>query len=272
MEMLQARKLVYMLAVALMSLVLVACGADDGGDEAEGTSGASDAQPTVASATEPPESPMADVDAVSGTPTPTSTDAAIIVHDATPRGQASESRTPEPVEPESRTPAASPMPDFAVTSASPSAATPAVPADAASEGNDIPSDGTTGADVDIPTATPTTSAASATPAGPSANASPAVATPGATPAVAVVVSGCEVEDIPPFQGEQTLYRLTVDVNFRLGPGTDCDLALDEPLGAFQPVEVIGGPVIRESDGSEWVQIKVLDTVGWVAFEFLEPAE
>lgn len=271
MEMLQARKLVYMLAVALMSVVLVACGADDGGDEAEETSGASDAQPTVASATEPPESPVADVDAVSGTPTPTSIDAAVIVDDATPRDQASESRTPESVEPEPGTPAASPMPDFAMTPASPSAATPAVVADAASEGNDIPSDGTTGADIDIPAATPTTSAASATPAVPNASASPAGATPGATPA-AVVVSGCEVEDIPPFQGEQTLYRLTVDVNFRLGPGTDCDLALDEPLGAFQPVEVIGGPVIRESDGSEWVQIEVLDTVGWVAFEFLEPAE
>jgi uncharacterized protein YraI len=34
--------------------------------------------------------------------------------------------------------------------------------------------------------------------------------------------------------------------------------------------IIGGPVTREDDGSEWVQLNVNGTEGWVSFEFLQP--
>ena len=79
-----------------------------------------------------------------------------------------------------------------------------------------------------------------------------------------------LKDVPPFTGEVASYVLTEDLNFRTGPGAECDLALPQPIGAFQVVEVIGGPVVREDDGTEWVQIRAVDTDGWVAFEFLEP--
>jgi uncharacterized protein YraI len=89
---------------------------------------------------------------------------------------------------------------------------------------------------------------------------------------AVTVTGCDVTDIPQFTDEVTAFRLTTDLNFRTGPGAECELAAPDPIGGFQVVEVIGGPVTREDDGTEWVQIQALGTEGWIAFEFLEPIE
>ena len=70
----------------------------------------------------------------------------------------------------------------------------------------------------------------------------------------------------------TSFTLSADLNFRAGPGVTCDPLLDEPLGEGQSVTVIGGPVIQAEDGTEWVQIDVNGTTGWVSTEFLEPAE
>jgi hypothetical protein len=141
-------------------------------------------------------------------------------------------------------------------------------------------DGTTGAalppleeETSADEATPTTAPAESTPALiASPQASPASGTPVAA-AEAPVVDSCEVSDVPAFTGDVTTYVLSVDLNFRAGPGSDCDLIGDGPLGEFSDVDVIGGPVIREGDESpEWVQVQVGEQTGWLALEFLEPAE
>jgi hypothetical protein len=115
-------------------------------------------------------------------------------------------------------------------------------------------------------------------------ATPAVsATPAASPDSAAgtpvaageppVVNSCDVDDVPEFTGDVTTWVLSVDLNFRSGPGSDCEPIGDGPLGEFSDVDVIGGPVIREGDESpEWVQVQVGEQTGWLAFEFLEPAE
>lgn len=133
-------------------------------------------------------------------------------------------------------------------------------------GSSSTGDGTSGA-ASVQVATP---AAAATP-GPLAT--PAVAASPQAEAVVPVVTSCDVQDVPPFTGDVTVYQLTVDLNFREGPGADCGLIGDGPLGEFSIVDVIGGPVEREGDESgEWVEVDVGDQVGWLAFEFLEPAE
>lgn len=132
-------------------------------------------------------------------------------------------------------------------------------------------DGTSGAppeDEVVQSATPASSTST-----PAPSASPeAASTPDAGGPLPVVTS-CDVQDVPPFTGDVTVYTLTVDLNFRTGPGADCDMIGDGPLGEFSVVEVVGGPVEREGDESgEWVQVAVGDQVGWLALDFLEPAE
>lgn len=98
------------------------------------------------------------------------------------------------------------------------------------------------------------------------------ATPEASPIAQLEISGCEVPDVPGFLGDSNVFELTADVNFRSGPGVDCDPVLDEPLGEGQIVLVLGGPVTQTDDGTEWVQIEVDGEPGWVTTEFLEPTE
>jgi len=142
------------------------------------------------------------------------------------------------------------------------------------------SDGTSGATPDsgagIDTGVGTPQAADAPPEDP-----PAVsdaATPGATPdAIAltdlqpVTVAGCEPETVPPFDGAQAAFFTVSDVNFRTGPGADCDTIGDGPIGVNIPVTVLSGPVIRDDDDFVWVQVQILDQTGWVVIEVLEPA-
>jgi hypothetical protein len=138
-------------------------------------------------------------------------------------------------------------------------------------------DGTTGAP---PPAQGGSSAG--TPAAGEATPTPAAAT-GSTPdaelgtAVAgreiSVVDGCEVEDVPAFTGATSTYRVNSELNFRSGPGTDCELIGQAPLDVSTVVEVIGGPVTRQGeDGIEWVQVRVGEETGWVALEFLDVTE
>lgn len=99
-----------------------------------------------------------------------------------------------------------------------------------------------------------------------------VASPEASPIAQLTISGCEVPDVPGFLGESNVFVLTADVNFRSGPGVDCDPVIEEPIGEGQIVLVSGGPVTQADDGTEWVQIDVNGESGWITNEFLEPAE
>ncbi|MCA9832511.1 MAG: hypothetical protein KC435_01055 [Thermomicrobiales bacterium] len=98
------------------------------------------------------------------------------------------------------------------------------------------------------------------------------ATPAASPVAQLSVEGCEVPDVPIYSGTNTEVTLTSDVNFRSGPGTDCDPLSDEPLGEGQTVTVTGGPVTQAADGSEWIEVEVNGQKGWISTEFVEPAE
>lgn len=244
-QLLQARQLVRLLAVLVLGAILVACGAGDGDDDPTATTAPGNAQPTVAESGETPVSSP-------GTPIPANVDMSTAGDAATPVGDPPGIATPAPA-----TPGPGNIGDAASPVASGSGSTSPIPA-----GSDV-GDGTTGAIV------PGTPAAS--PAG-TPQASPVSPDTDASPVASLTVDGCDVANVPPFTGEATAYRLTSDLNFRAGPGAECDLALQQPLGAFQVVEVVGGPVVRSDDGSEWVQIETLGTQGWVAFEFLEPIE
>ena len=98
------------------------------------------------------------------------------------------------------------------------------------------------------------------------------ATPSASPVAQLSIAGCEVPDVPGFLGDNPTFVLIEDVNFRTGPGVECDLALDEPIGVGQTIEVIGGPVTQADDDSEWVQIEINGVPGWISIEFIEPVE
>lgn len=88
----------------------------------------------------------------------------------------------------------------------------------------------------------------------------------------VPVSGCDPETIPPFNGSQTEFLTNSDVNFRTGPGTDCDTIGDGPIGTNFPVTVLSEPVVRTDDGEmTWVQVQIAGETGWIILEVLEPA-
>ncbi len=100
--------------------------------------------------------------------------------------------------------------------------------------------------------------------------------PGATPQGDEVpdttVEDCDPEEIPPFEGDDPNYVTTVDVNFRVGPGQECDRIGDAPLAQGREVVVLSEPVTRDDDGQQWVQVEVDGETGWVAAEFIEPVE
>jgi hypothetical protein len=105
---------------------------------------------------------------------------------------------------------------------------------------------------------------------PAASASPA-ASPAGTGAVKV--DSCDVVDAPPFSGGDENQQVTEELNFRVGPGADCDPAFDAPLEVGTDVVVLSDPVVRSDldDGTEWIQVEVDGETGWVAAEFVEPA-
>jgi hypothetical protein len=86
------------------------------------------------------------------------------------------------------------------------------------------------------------------------------------------VEGCEEpEELPDVQGEpDRIISLEADegVNLRAAPGADCDL-----LATLQPgteVVVESGPV--QAGEFLWVKVTAADAQGWIAEEFLEPAD
>jgi hypothetical protein len=286
-----------MCGVLVISLLLAACGAGDGDEDPTATVPASDAQPTVATSQEADVSPQESPVGLIGTAAPTNIDMSTIASAATPESGDGDVATPETGSAEAQeisgsTPVASPVasidaggtPVAAVNeeTAPTDLGTPASEGEG-TQGDVAVGDGTTGAVIPEENGTPPVAADSAGESTPDVSATPQpAATPAmaegatpeaaASPAAPLAVTGCEVVDVPPYTGDQATFSLTTDLNFRTGPGSECDLALDVPLGEFQQVIVIGGPVVRTDDGSEWVQIQVGDTVGWVAFEFLAPVE
>ncbi len=263
-QVLQLGQLARIVAIVIAGVVLVACGSEDAGETPTPTTAAVDAQPTVQTdATS--ETSLASSPASGDAEVPANTDMSTIDTQASPAATAVSATPTTGLDAGTGTPSLEPATPVASTdeATTPSdASTPATGADGMPAAPPV-GDGTTGAmTAGTPAATPATPGASPV-------ASPVVQ---ATPGTPLTVTGCDVPNVPAFTGDVTRFSLTTDVNFRTGPSADCDLALDQPIGAFQVVEVIGGPVIQQDDGAEWVQIRVLDTEGWVAFEFLEPVE
>jgi hypothetical protein len=86
------------------------------------------------------------------------------------------------------------------------------------------------------------------------------------------VESCDVVEAPPFTGDRADYVVVEEVNFRVGPGADCDSVLDGPLEVGTTLTLLSDPVVRTGDGNEWVQVEIADETGWVATEFIELAE
>lgn len=259
--------------VMVFSLGLFGCGGGGGDDEITPTSGAVDAQPTVGDSTESNATPDGAVNDGSAA-TPQNTDLSTVGSMGTPV-----ENDETPVSDEAATPGASPAADGAGTdvgdASEESPGEPSTPQsdDSTAGGNAqdpanevLAGDGTTGA-------TPS-SAAGETAEEPADEdiASSDAGTPAASGEPAVVDS-CDPDVVPPFTGDVTTFVLVADLNFRAGPGSNCDLIGAGPLGEFSQVEVVSGVVIREGEEDiEWVQIQVGDDTGWVASEFLEPSE
>lgn len=273
-----------MALIVSLGLLLTGCGTGETDDDTAGTDDLSSARPTVegpemevSEAGSPPvtndnQSPEQAV----GTPPESGAATAVSRANSTPvlgGGASGEAATPDQ-DPVGATRApedtlASPSPDDGATEGtvvSPSAGEPPV------------GDGTTGAPLPEETrATPGTSdtAEGASPevtSTVSATQASAAGTPAATGEL-LIVDSCEIGEVPVFSGDTATYRVSTGLNFRSGPGSDCALIGDGPLGASTSVEVIGGPVVRQGEeGLEWVQVQVGGETGWVAFDFLEPAE
>ena len=230
-----------------LSLLLSACGGDS--DEATPTATASadvstsaaTAPPTVPPVTSPTES------AVQATPTTPLISASPTVDDP--------AATPATVVDLTESPATAATIAIATSGATPAVTPAPVGSPPVLEGvtSDNPGDGTGGSGLtDRP--------------------DEEQATPAASPVAQLTIEGCEVPDVPNYTGENPDVTLTADVNFRSGPGTDCDTLLEEPLGEGQVVTITGGPVTQAADDSEWVQVEVNGTNGWITTEYLEPAE
>lgn len=267
-----------MAIVATLGVLLTACGGGDGDEEPTATSVQTVAQPTVEASAEA-STPQQDVPANTDMSSPdVATPSEAEVTSTAPLTSDEASPDASVIVGDAATPAA----EVPVDAAEEEAATTATPAADSTDDGEAAStgDGTTGAVTpsleaanETPSATPSSAAAMATPA---PDASPQASPVSGTPEAAdepLIVTGCDVEDVPAFEGDVTTYVLSVDLNFRSGPGSDCDLLGDGPLGEFSGVEVIGGPVIREGEESlEWVQVQVGVQTGWLAQEFLEPAD
>lgn len=135
------------------------------------------------------------------------------------------------------------------------------------------SDGTSGAtppsnDPPVDDPEPTVAAGAGTP----------IAEPGATPEAVgladletVTVTSCEPDPVPALASAQTQYLTVTDVNFRAGPGSDCETIGSGPIGINIPVTVLSGPVVREGEEDLiWVQVQIADDIGWIIVGVLEP--
>jgi hypothetical protein len=90
---------------------------------------------------------------------------------------------------------------------------------------------------------------------------------------AAEVDSCDVVEAPSYSGDSSSFVTSEEVNFRIGPGSDCDSVLDGPLGEGVEMTVLSDPVVRsdDPDGILWVQVEIDGDVGWIAAEFIEAA-
>lgn len=88
---------------------------------------------------------------------------------------------------------------------------------------------------------------------------------------AALVTSCVPEIIPVITLSDVTYSTVSDVNIRSGPGVDCDPLAISPIGEFQSVTLIGGPVIREGEEFIWVQVTAPSgEVGWIVTAGISP--
>jgi hypothetical protein len=87
------------------------------------------------------------------------------------------------------------------------------------------------------------------------------------------VESCSPSEIVPLAGDQTAYFTLSEVNFREGPGADCDTIADEPLAEGVDVVVSSAPVTRvDEEDLVWIQVEVDGEQGWVVIDALARAE
>jgi hypothetical protein len=87
------------------------------------------------------------------------------------------------------------------------------------------------------------------------------------------VESCDPTDVVPLAGGQNAYFTLSEVNFREGPGADCDTISDTPLAEGVDVVVLSAPVTRVGEEElVWIQIEADGERGWVVIEALAPAE
>lgn len=87
----------------------------------------------------------------------------------------------------------------------------------------------------------------------------------------IAVDGCETDQIPSFNGDVTQFVTVIDVNFRTGPGADCEQIGDDPISADVEVTLLSGPVVREDDTEfVWVQVDINGEVGWIVTSAITP--
>jgi hypothetical protein len=87
-----------------------------------------------------------------------------------------------------------------------------------------------------------------------------------------VVESCEADEYPPFTGADASRVTAIEVNFRVGPGTDCE-AIGEPLASGTTVEILSDAVVRDGEPEfSWVAVSVEGTEGWLVTDFLEAVD
>ncbi|MBA3276348.1 MAG: hypothetical protein H0T72_11180 [Chloroflexia bacterium] len=265
-------RLLWWCSLAIAALVITGCG-PLGDDEADPTATADTiSQPIVATDEAPDATPAnqfvppvaTESTPAAGLSTPVVTEPTLPPNTVATPEQPDISSTGTPVVNEATQPAS----ETAVASSSGAVFTGSDGTSGAVPGESGPTEASVDPVASAETPTPTVASVSATPMA------------GATPEVVglgdqdpLSVTSCVPEAIPQLISDQTEYLTSSDVNFRTGPGADCDTIGDGPIGVNIPVTVLSGPVIRTDidDPFVWVQVQIASETGWVVLEVLEPA-
>lgn len=249
--------------VCMLALLLASCGFDDDADNGDDIAELDDSLTVVPDDEEgTPEPPELSTDQVSPETDPVESlppgVSEVATPDGTPAGPTPEmdvDATPEgiddidPAEGATPAPGEEPADGLVATPEEPDAAAPVIgDGTGGAQAEDLPVDATD-ANGELAEATPD---------------------PGVAGTEAVVVESCEPAEIPPFTGDESLASLAEEVNFRAGPGEDCDVLPTSPLLADAEVAITSDPVLRDDQGDQgWVQIDVDGDVGWIAVDFVE---